>query len=94
MHIFRKQSDFEAFERVMVEAHLRQLGGATISELDGSPQRSPDHEGIQTPKNHGAGSQIRALLTHRSRMRPEHTRWGHVAFRFGPRRRQRVDRPS
>ena len=24
MHMFRKQSDFEAFERVMVEAHLRQ----------------------------------------------------------------------
>jgi REP element-mobilizing transposase RayT len=24
MHMFRKESDFEAFERVMVEAHLRQ----------------------------------------------------------------------
>ena len=26
MHMFRKESDYEAFERVMVEAHLRQLG--------------------------------------------------------------------
>ncbi len=24
MHTFRKESDFEAFERVMVEVHLRQ----------------------------------------------------------------------
>jgi hypothetical protein len=24
MHMFRKQSDFEAFERVMVETHRRQ----------------------------------------------------------------------
>ena len=24
-HMFRKESDFEAFERVMVEAHLRQM---------------------------------------------------------------------
>jgi hypothetical protein len=24
MHMFRKETDFEAFERVMVEAHLRQ----------------------------------------------------------------------
>jgi len=55
--MFRKESDFEAFERVMVEAHLRQpirilsycvlfLAGGTAGELDGSRQRSSDHEGI------------------------------------------------
>ena len=58
--MFRKESDFEAFERVMVEAHLRQpirilsycvlliaLAGGTAGELDGSRQRSFDHEGIR-----------------------------------------------
>jgi hypothetical protein len=58
MHMFRKESDFEAFERVMVEAHLRQpirilsysvrsLAGGTAGELDGSRQRSFDQEGIR-----------------------------------------------
>ena len=54
--MLRKESDFEAFERVMVEAHLRQpilflsycvlviaLAGGTAGELDGSRQRSFDH---------------------------------------------------
>jgi len=92
--MFRKESDFEAFERVMLEAHLRQpirilsiavcraeslisgagrssatvavgqpvvanaghgcdqsfviaLAGGTAGELDGSRQRSVDHEGIR-----------------------------------------------
>jgi hypothetical protein len=58
MHKFCKESDFEAFERVMVEAHLRQpirilsycvlsLAGGTAGELDGSRQRSFDPEGIR-----------------------------------------------
>jgi hypothetical protein len=57
-HTFRKESDFEAFERVMVEAHLRQpirvlsycvlcLAGGAAGELDGSRQRSFDQEGIR-----------------------------------------------
>jgi hypothetical protein len=56
--MFRKESDFEAFERVVVEAHLRQpirilsycvlsLAGGTADELDGSRQRSFDQEGIR-----------------------------------------------
>jgi hypothetical protein len=58
MHMFRKESDFEAFERVMIEAHLRQpirilpycvlaLAGGMSGELDGSRQRSFDREGIR-----------------------------------------------
>ncbi len=59
--MFRKESDFEAFERVMVKAHLRQpirilsycgsklcyRFGGWDGELDGSRQRSVDHEGIR-----------------------------------------------
>jgi hypothetical protein len=56
--MFRKESDFEEFKRVMVEAHLRQpirilsycvlsLAGGTAGELDGSRQRSVDHEGTR-----------------------------------------------
>jgi hypothetical protein len=58
--MFRKESDFEEFQRVMVETHLRQqirilschilviaLAGGTAGELDGSRQRSFDHEGIR-----------------------------------------------
>jgi hypothetical protein len=56
--MFGKESDFEAFERVMVEAHLRQpirirsncvlaLAGGTADELDGLRQRSFDLEGIR-----------------------------------------------
>jgi hypothetical protein len=58
MHMFRKESDFETVERVMFEAHLRQpirilsycvryLAGGTAGELDGSRERSFDHEGIR-----------------------------------------------
>jgi hypothetical protein len=36
MQMFRKQSDFEAFERVMVEAHQRQPIRILSCELDGS----------------------------------------------------------
>ena len=32
MQMFRKQSDFEAFERVMVEAHQRQPNGIPSCE--------------------------------------------------------------
>ena len=59
MDMFRKESDFEAFEHVMVEAHLRQpirilsycvlviaLAGGTAGGPDGSRQRSFDREGI------------------------------------------------
>jgi hypothetical protein len=56
--MFRKEPDFEAFERVMVEAHLRQpiriqsycvlsLACGTAGELGGSRQRSFDQEGIR-----------------------------------------------
>jgi hypothetical protein len=58
--MLRKEFEFEAFERVMVEAHLRQpirilshcvlviaLAGGTAGELDGSRQRSFDHEGMR-----------------------------------------------
>ena len=57
--MFRKETDFVAFERVMVEAHLRQpirilshcvlviaLAGGTAGGPDGSRQRSFDREGI------------------------------------------------
>jgi hypothetical protein len=57
MHMFRREADFQAFERVMVEAHLRQpirilsycvlaVARGTAGELDGSRQRSFDHEGL------------------------------------------------
>ena len=58
--MFRKESDFEALEHVMVEVHLRQpirilsygvlvivLAGGTAGELDGSRQRSFDHDGMR-----------------------------------------------
>ncbi len=59
--MFRKESEFAAFERVMVEAHLRRsililsyCGsklcyrlGRWEGELDGSRQRSFDHAGIR-----------------------------------------------
>jgi len=58
--MFRKESDFEAFERVMVAVHRRQpirilsycvlviaLACGTAGELDGSRQRSSDSEGIR-----------------------------------------------
>jgi hypothetical protein len=38
--MFRKQSDFEAFERVMVEAHERKPIRILSCELDGSCQRA------------------------------------------------------
>ena len=60
MDLFRKECDFEAFERVMVHLHLRQpirillycvlviaLAGGTAGELDGSRQRSFDQEGMR-----------------------------------------------
>jgi hypothetical protein len=58
MHMLRKESEFEAFERVMVEAHPRQpirilsycvpsLAGGTAGERDGSRQRSFDHDGMR-----------------------------------------------
>jgi hypothetical protein len=75
MHMFRKESDFEAFERVMAEAHLRQpirilsycglviaLASGTAGELDGSRQRGFDREGIRP----GAGEH-RARTTIRRR---------------------------
>jgi hypothetical protein len=43
----RKQSDFEAFERVMVEAHQRQPIRILSCELDGSCQRALDREGAR-----------------------------------------------
>jgi len=59
--MFRKESDFEAFERVMVEVQLRQpirilsycvlvigLASGTAGELDGSRQRSSYREGIRS----------------------------------------------
>jgi hypothetical protein len=61
MHMFHKESDLEAFERVMVDAHLRQpsrillycvlaiaMAGGTADELDGPCRRSFDHEGIRS----------------------------------------------
>jgi hypothetical protein len=56
--MFCKDSDFEAFERVTVEAHLRRpirilsycvlaMAGGTAGERDGSRQRSFDHKGIR-----------------------------------------------
>jgi hypothetical protein len=58
--MFHKESDLEAFERVMVDAHLRQpsrillycvlafaMAGGTADELGGSCRRSFDHEGIR-----------------------------------------------
>jgi hypothetical protein len=45
--MFRKQSDFEAFERVMVEAHQRQPIRILSCELDGSCQRAFDCEGAR-----------------------------------------------
>jgi hypothetical protein len=56
--MFRKESDYAAFERVMVEACLRQpiriqsysvlaLAGGKAGKLDGSRLRSFDHEGIR-----------------------------------------------
>jgi hypothetical protein len=45
--MFRKQSDFEAFERVMVEAHQRQPTRILSCELDGSCQRAFDREGAR-----------------------------------------------
>jgi hypothetical protein len=45
--MFRKQSDFEAFERVMVEAHQRQPIRIPSCELDGSCQRAFDREGAR-----------------------------------------------
>jgi hypothetical protein len=56
--MFRNEPDFEVFERVMAQAHLRQpmrilsycvlsLEGGTAGELDGSRQRYFDHEGIR-----------------------------------------------
>jgi hypothetical protein len=60
MHMFCKVSDSEAFERVIVDAHPRQpirnlsycvlviaFAVATAGELDGSRQRSFDHEGLR-----------------------------------------------
>jgi hypothetical protein len=44
MQMFRKQSDFEAFERVMVEAHQRQPIRILSCELDGSCQRAFDRD--------------------------------------------------
>jgi hypothetical protein len=45
--MFRKQSDFEAFERVMVEAHQRQPIRILSCKLDGSCQRAFDLEGAR-----------------------------------------------
>jgi hypothetical protein len=44
MQMFRKQSDFEAFERVMVEAPQRQPIRSLSCELGGSCQRAFDRE--------------------------------------------------
>jgi len=71
--MFRKESDFEAFERVMVEARLRRpiriqpycvlviaLAGGTAGELDSSRQRSFDHEGMRpSAGEHRARTTIR-----------------------------------
>jgi hypothetical protein len=59
MHMFRKEADFLAFERDMVEEQLRQpihilshcaiviaVAGGMASELDGSCQRCFDDKGI------------------------------------------------
>jgi hypothetical protein len=46
MQMFRKQSDFEAFERVMVQAHLRQLGRWN-GQRTGQLASSFDHEGMR-----------------------------------------------
>jgi hypothetical protein len=47
MQMFRKPSDFEAFERVMVETHQRQPIRILSCELDGSCQRAFDREGAR-----------------------------------------------
>jgi hypothetical protein len=47
MQMFRKPSDFEAFERVMVEAHQRPPIRILSCELDGSCQRAFDREGAR-----------------------------------------------
>jgi hypothetical protein len=83
--MFHKESDLEAFERVMVEARLRQpsrillycvlaiaMAGGTADELDGSCRRSFDHEGRM--------SELRKSLS-----RPSRTAWRHSAA--GPVRR-------
>jgi hypothetical protein len=45
--MFRKQSDFEAFERIMVEAHHRQPIRILSCELDCSCQRAFEREGAR-----------------------------------------------
>jgi hypothetical protein len=47
MQMFRKQSDFEAFEPVMVEAHQRQPIRILSCERDGSCRRAFDREGAR-----------------------------------------------
>ena len=71
MLMFRKGADFEAFERVMVEAHQRQpirvlsycviaLAGGAASKLDGSRQCPFDGERIRpSAGEHGERTTVR-----------------------------------
>ena len=78
--MFRKQSDFEAFERVMVEAHQRQPIRILSCELDGSCQRAFDREGARP-----SASQHRERTTlRRGRMRAANSEGSRVGAHRAP----------